>query len=218
MKNELDTQKHFWDRQIDAFDAIYSGEKSRAGRLLDQVFRRDMYQRFEYTLRHAEPIRGRRFLDVGCGTGRYAVELATRGAASVTGIDVASSMVHASRRSAAAAGVEDRTAFHEGDLFAFTPEAPVDVVIGIGLFDYVRDPLPLLARMGELAQNRVIVSFPLFWTWRAPVRKLRLAQQGCPVYFYRRGALESLLEQAGFGGWDVAKVGKLYCVTAFVRG
>jgi SAM-dependent methyltransferase len=44
-------------------------------------------------------------LDVGCGTGRHAIELARRGFA-VTGLDLSSGMLREARRAADAAGVE----------------------------------------------------------------------------------------------------------------
>ncbi|MFH1680382.1 MAG: class I SAM-dependent methyltransferase [Candidatus Eisenbacteria bacterium] len=48
---------------------------------------------------------GQSVLDVGCGTGRHAVELASRGF-SVTGLDLSSGMLEEAKRRASAAGVE----------------------------------------------------------------------------------------------------------------
>jgi len=60
------------------------------------------------------------------------------------------------------------------------------------LFDYVKDPLPVLAKMRQSVDGRAILSFPRRWTWRAPVRKARLALKGCDVYFYTAGEIERL--------------------------
>jgi hypothetical protein len=62
----------------------------------------------------------------------------------------------------------------------------------------------------------VIGSFPRLGTWRAPVRKARLARKGCDVFFYSRPRLEGLLKDAGFSRWEIETVGKLYCVVAYV--
>ena len=40
--------------------------------------------------------------------------------------------------------------------------------------------------MRELSKDKAILAFPRFWTWRAPVRKVRLNARGCDVYFYTR--------------------------------
>ena len=80
MSIELQKQSHFWDTEIQSFDAIYTHRKSYINTLMDKVFRKDMYQRFEFTINHSDPIEGRTFLDVGCGTALYSVEFARKGA------------------------------------------------------------------------------------------------------------------------------------------
>lgn len=217
MNNELLTQKEYWDSVIDDFDSIYSHKKSKFANWLDQTFRWDMYGRYEYTFKHSTPIEGRRFLDVGCGTGRYALQYAQRGAAHVVGLDVAPKMIEVCNTRAVEQGVQARCTFLVTDLLQYTPTEKFDVAIGIGLFDYISDPLPVLTKMREVVQDRVIGSFPLLYTWRAPVRKARLAMKGCPVYFYSRARLDTLLKQAGFARYELERVGQLYCVTAFVK-
>ncbi len=216
MDQNLAKQESYWDREVDNLDSIYSHGKSKFQNWVDATFRWDMYARFEYTLKHAEPIAGRTCLDVGCGTGRYALEFARRGARQVTGIDIAANMIALCRERARAEELEGSCKFEVGDLLAFTPASKFDVVIGIGLFDYIREPLPVLARMARVAADRAIISLPRLWTWRAPVRKVRLALRGCDVYFYSKPRLESLLKQAGFKSCEIEQVGQLYCVTAFV--
>ena len=71
-------------------------------------------------------------------------------------------------------------------------------------------------QMRQSASETVIASFPRLWTWRAPVRKARLALRGCSVYFYSKKRVAMLLREAGFGSFTIAKVGKLFCVTAKV--
>jgi hypothetical protein len=53
-------------------------------------------------------------------------------------------------------------------------------------------------------------------TWRAPVRRVRLALKGCDVYFYSKTKIDALLKQAGFARYEIEQVGQLFCVTAFV--
>lgn len=215
MTEELTKQKNYWDHEVAGLDSIYSHGKSRFQNWIDATFRWDMYARYEYTLKHAEPIAGRTLLDVGCGTGRYALEFARRGAKQVTGIDIAANMIAICEQRAREERLERCCEFVVGDLLAFSRETKFDVVIGIGLFDYIREPLPVLSKMAQVA-DCAIMSLPRLWTWRAPVRKVRLALRGCDVYFYSKERIDTLLKQAGFKRYKLEQVGQLYCVTAFV--
>ncbi len=215
MSQEIVKQKNYWDREVSEFDSIYSHGKNKFDNWIDATFRWDMYARFDYTLLHTEPVAGRTFLDVGCGTGRYALEFARRRAGRVVGIDIAENMVRVCEARAREAGVQDRCEFVVSDLLAYQPGTRFNMCIGIGLFDYIRDPLPVMKKMCEVVDDRAIMSLPRFWTWRAPVRKVRLALRGCPVYFYTRERIDALLKQAGFSRYELEQVGQLYCVTAY---
>jgi cyclopropane fatty-acyl-phospholipid synthase-like methyltransferase len=217
MSDELQRQRDYWNHEIALFDAIYSGRKTPLGQWLDRVFRKDMFERYEYTLSRAEPVRGRDFLDVGCGSGRYVFELVRRGCRHATGIDIAEQMVLHCRRTADEAGLSDKTEFIGTDLLDFSPPRRYHVCIGIGLFDYISDPLPVLKKMCACVDDCAIVSFPRLLTWRAPVRKIRLALRGCSVHFFTRRQIATLLNAAGFKNHTIDKVGKLYCVTARVK-
>ena len=216
MNNEIQAQRAFWNSEADAFQRIYTHRKSRFANTLDQIFRKDMYERYTFTIEHCEPVRDRKFLDVGCGNGMYSLELARRGAAKVVGIDIAEVMIDLCRKSSQEKGFDDKCTFLQTDLLDYKPEAKFDVSFGIGLFDYISDPLPVLKRMREVSTDKAIMAFPRLWTWRAPVRKVRLARKGCDVYFYSKPRIEQLLREAGFKSQEIEKVGKLYCVVAHV--
>jgi len=217
LTTELKQQEEYWDKQVGDFDSIYSRRKSRLGKALDRIFRWDMAGRFTYTFEHSGAIENRTFLDVGCGTGRYSLEYARRGCAKVVGIDIAANMVEVCRKRADADGFSDRCEFLQSDLLEYQPGELFDVCIGIGLFDYIKDPLPVIAKMRECVKDRVIMSFPRLWTWRAPVRKIRLGMQGCGVYFFTGKRIEELLKEAGFSRVEISQIGQLYCVTAYVE-
>ncbi len=70
--------------------------------------------------------RAMKILDIGCGTGRHAIELARRGYA-VTGVDLSESMLSRARTRAAAAGV--RVAFEQGDARALRFRGDFDLAI-----------------------------------------------------------------------------------------
>jgi 2-polyprenyl-3-methyl-5-hydroxy-6-metoxy-1,4-benzoquinol methylase len=215
LNNELQAQRAFWNSEADAFQRIYTHRKSKFANTLDQIFRKDMYERFVFTIEHCEPIKGRTFLDVGCGNALYSLELARKGAAKVVGIDISEVMIGLCKQSSENENLADRCTFIQTDLLDYKPESTFDVSFGIGLFDYIRDPLPVLKRMREVSTDKAIMAFPRLWTWRAPVRKVRLARKGCDVFFYSKAKIEKLLRDAGFSRQEIVKVGKLYCVVAY---
>jgi SAM-dependent methyltransferase len=217
MSGDLLKQENYWDREVEQFDSIYSHQKGAISKFLDSLFRWDMFKRFEYTMVHAEPVENRTFLDVGCGTGRYSLELARRNARRIVGIDISENMIEVCRRRAQEEHLSSRTDFIHSDLLEYDPAEPVDTCIGIGLFDYIKDPLPVLIKMRRCSRRSVILSFPRVWTWRAPVRKARLALRHCDVYFYSLRRIRALLDSAGFGRIEHEKVGQLYCVTALIE-
>lgn len=174
-----------------------------------------MYERFEFTIKNCEPIKDRTFLDVGCGNALYSLELARKGAARVVGIDISEVMIGLCKQSAEQKNLSDRCTFLQTDLLNYAPQSKFDVSFGIGLFDYIRDPLPVLRKMREVSSDKAIMAFPRLWTWRAPVRKARLARKGCDVFFYSKARIEELLRDAGFSRQEIVKVGKLYCVVAY---
>ena len=215
MNKEIVAQREYWNNEADAFQRIYTHRKSKLSNMLDSVFRKDMYDRYVFTIKHCEPIQDRAFLDVGCGNGLYSLELARKGARKVVGIDIAEVMIGLCKDAAAKENLNDRCFFEQTDLLAYETKTKFDVSFGIGLFDYISDPLPVLTKMRELTTDRAIMAFPRFWTWRAPVRKMRLNTRGCDVFFYTKSRIKELMDQAGFKRHEVHKVGKLHCVIAY---
>jgi cyclopropane fatty-acyl-phospholipid synthase-like methyltransferase len=215
LSNEIQAQRNFWNSEADAFQKIYTHRKSKFSNTLDQIFRKDMYERYQFTIANCEPIKGRTFLDVGCGNALYSLELARKGAAKVVGIDIAEVMIGLCKKSADAENLSDRCTFIQTDLLEYKPESKFDVSFGIGLFDYIKNPLPVLTKMREVSTDKAIMAFPRLYTWRAPVRKVRLTIKGCDVYFYSAARINKLMKDAGFSRHTLTKVGKLYCVVAY---
>ena len=216
MNDEIQAQRAFWNSEADAFQSIYTHRKSKFFNTLDQIFRKDMYERYQFTIANCEPIEGRTFLDVGCGNGLYSLELARRGARKVVGLDIAEVMIGLCKQASVNQNLDDRCTFIQTDLLEWDNSGmKFDVSFGIGLFDYISDPLPVLRQMRELSTDKAIMAFPRLWTWRAPVRKVRLTMKGCDVFFYSAARINKLMNDAGFSRHTLTRVGKLYCVVAY---
>lgn len=216
MNNELLAQRKYWNNEADAFQRIYTHRKSKMSNMLDSVFRKDMYERFVFTIKNCEPVKDRTFLDVGCGNGLYTFELARKGARRILGLDISEVMIGLCKEASVKDNLADRCEFIQTDLLEYKSNEKFDVSFGIGLFDYIRDPAPVLKRMREMSTDKVILAFPRYWTWRAPVRKVRLNARGCDVFFYTKSKLNELMRDAGYKRHEVHKVGKLHCVIGYV--
>src|SRR5262245_21372775 len=114
----LDLVRDYFGREAARFDAIYERDKPLHQCLGDALFRRTVLERYSLTV-NAIGAPGSHVLDVGCGPGRYGIELARRGAERCVGVDVAASMIEIARAGAAVAGVGDRCAWYVSDFLSW---------------------------------------------------------------------------------------------------
>lgn len=199
---DVRTQRYF-DKHAERFDSIYH-EGAPLERAMNRWLRKAIYERFAITFERSEPLAGKTVLDIGCGSGRYAVEFAKRGAARVVGVDYAPGMLALAREYAKREGVDARCEFKEGDFTTATLEEKFDVVIAIGVFDYQDQPAAFMRRMRERSRGKVIASFPGRSLVRMPLRKLRYWWSDCPVLFYRHEEVKALGE--GFSSVEIVPI------------
>lgn len=205
----------YWDREASSFDSIYTGAKPQWARSLDRILRRDMYQRFEWVLQHSGDLTGKSVCDLGCGSGRYVVAYAESGASRVLGIDGAPNMVHQAASLINQKRVQDKAEVQKADILDCPTTELFDVAIAVGVFDYTVDPIPFLKKIRMITGSRFLATFPRLWTYRMPIRKVRLGILGCPVYFYTADKIRALLGEARFVCQLIEPIGAIYCVLAF---
>jgi len=214
MKDNMPKVARFWNDIAHDFDAIYTGHKSPVGRFLDRWLRQDIYQRFDWVMRKSGEVRGRRICDIGCGSGRFVSACAKNGAAQVVGVDVAPEMLKLAQSLVADEGTAAVCRFENADVLNWKTDETFDITIAIGFWDYIADPAERLRIIRGLTSGTFLSAWPRLWTWRMPIRKLRLTVRGCPVYFFRRPDVYRMLQEAGFQVVSCEVVGKLFCVEA----
>jgi ubiquinone/menaquinone biosynthesis C-methylase UbiE len=208
-----EVRRHF-DASAAEFDAIYTGRKSTVGRWLDRTFRKDMFERLELTLREIKRMDGVSVLDLGCGSGIFSVALAHEGARAVIGVDFSQPMIELARRRAATAGLSSRCDFVVGDFMLLDFPERFDCCIAVGVFDYLAEPRAFVERMRGVTKRKIIATFPCKWTYRAPIRKMRLTVRGCPVHFYSAADVRRLFDALGASRLTIRRIGHIFLVVA----
>ena len=187
-----------------AFDDLYEDERPLTRLLRPGLFRRR--QLAADTVRaYSDP----RVLDVGCGSGRIGEFVLDAGAAHYVGVDFSEPMIELAR--SRLARFADKAELIQADFLSATLDGSFDVVLALGLFDYLPEPHRFGRRMFELCAEGgcVVGSFPAWSAMKGPIRKLRYEWIGdCPIFNYTRRELELMLGATGFERVEIDSPGR----------
>ncbi|MEF8776446.1 MAG: class I SAM-dependent methyltransferase [Haloarculaceae archaeon] len=175
-----------WYQADDVAESYEDKRFSRGGRLID---RREK----EAVLDAVGPVEGKEILEIACGTGRFTVLLADRGA-DVFGLDVSEAMIQQGREKARSAGVADHLSFIQGDAGRLPfPDDHFDTVLAMRFFHLADTPASYLTEMRRVSRNQVFFdTFNRFssrslYNWMLPMGS-RL---------YSRWEIDRLLDDVG---------------------
>jgi SAM-dependent methyltransferase len=176
------------------FDDLYEDERP-----LVRLLRPGLFRRRQLAVETVSARQAPRVLDVGCGSGRIGEFVLEAGTSHYVGVDFSEPMIELATARLARFG--GRVELLTDDFLTAPLDGPFDVVLALGLFDYLPNPERFFARMYELCApgGVVVASFPAWSPIKGPVRKVRYEWIGdCPIFNYDRPGLERMLDEAGF--------------------
>ena len=187
-----------------AFDDLYEDQRP-----LVRLLRPGLFRRRRLAADTVRAYGAPRVLDVGCGSGRIGEFALDTGASRYVGVDFSEPMIEL-----AAARLErfgPRAELIVGDFLEAPLDGPFDVVLALGLFDYLAQPHLFSRRMFELCADGgcVVGSFPAWSLIKGPIRKLRYEWIGnCPIFNYTRRELQLMFGASGFERVQVLSPGR----------
>src|SRR5437764_124775 len=190
--------------KAEQFDDLYEDERP-----LVRLLRPGLLRRRQLAVDTVGSYQSPRVLDVGCGSGRIAELALDAGAGHYVGIDFAEEMLALARARLGRFG--DRVELIEGDFMQTGLDGPFEVVLALGLFDYLPDPQRFSRRMFELCARGgcLVGSFPAWSLIKGPIRKIRYEWIGdCSIFNYTRRELELMFGASGFGRVEVMSPGR----------
>lgn len=199
----------YFDRRARAYDRRYDHRR------LQRIIRPSLLRGREAALALARSLGAPRVLEAGCGPGRLGEALLAAGVAEYVGVDVSGAMVE--RAQARLARFADRARVIHAPVAAAPVEGPFDLVVALGLFDYVDDPEATLGRMTDECAGVLLATFPRWDVVRDPVRTLVYRYgYGCQIRHYDERRLAALLDRCGLGDATVETRRTGFRVTARV--
>lgn len=193
----MDPVERYFDRRARAYDRRYAHER------LQRIIRPSLLRSRDAAVALARSLGAPRVLEAGCGPGRLGEALLDAGVGEYVGVDVSGAMVE--RAQARLARFGDRASVIQAPVAAAPVEGPFELVVALGLFDYVNDPEATLGRMTAACEGVLLATFPRWDVVRDPVRTLVYRYvYGCRLRHYDERRLNALLGRCGLGDVTVA--------------
>jgi SAM-dependent methyltransferase len=111
---------------------------------------------------------GERVLDVGCGKGELAYDIAERARATVVAVDASPWMLEFARAHFA----HPRVTYVQADAVEFAPDEPVDVAVLSNVLEHIEQRVELLRALQAHGARRLLVRVPVLdRDWTVPLRE-----------------------------------------------
>jgi SAM-dependent methyltransferase len=201
-----------FEERAHQFDDLYEDE-----RWLVRTLRPGLFRRRKLAVDTVKAYDSPKVLDVGCGSGRIGEFVLEAGTRHYVGVDFSEPMIDLAR--ARLQRFAERADLIVDDFLTADLTGPFEVILAVGLFDYLPEPHRFARRMFELTApgGCVVGSFPTWSLIKGPVRKVRYEWIGnCPIFNYSRRELELMFGASGFDRVEVQSPGRSgYLVRAY---
>src|SRR5260370_23057875 len=156
---------------------------------------------------------GKTVLEIGCGTGFFALETLRNGASSCVGVDLSSAAIHEANAFAKESGLEERARFEVANA-ASTRQAASDVVVMDKVLCCYPDAAALLKTAAESSKELLGFVVPRDEGLMKPAMKFgtalinlveELRKTGFRLYLHPLRPIDQLLSVSGFQQLDKAK-------------
>jgi 2-polyprenyl-3-methyl-5-hydroxy-6-metoxy-1,4-benzoquinol methylase len=211
-------KRYFGSFADDYQQAFVGGGKNPLHAIANRFFRRKTFVlRTEIVGRMLEEmgVRGAHVLEIGSGTGEVSFEAARLGAARVTGLDIAETMVATARAAAAARGLRDRVTFEVADVLT-APIPAADFCLIVGVIEYYADLSGLLARVLPQIRRGVIIADTRGPFWRRTIRYALARFKHFHLYYRSPDTVAAALREGGFDQRE-RHLGHSFSVLCFTR-
>ena len=213
MSKNKKSNAQYWNKNVSSWEkSAYfkdksSGQKSTLFDWLSTYFRGDsIYKRMDAALEIAKGhVTGLTVMDVGCASGRFALQLLNAGASNIIGVDVATSAIEMANQRLQETGYKDNASFIKVDVTERNNKLPeVDLVTCLGVIEYF-DHVTLEIFMSNLSATYILFSFPLKpdtpakVSLRQTLRSVYLKVKGCPgLFHYTKNDFSDMADKYGF--------------------
>jgi len=209
MKNKV---AEFFDKYSINFNSIYGGSSSFFNNLINNHFRKAMKIRFIKTIEGCYPLNGKRIIDIGCGSGHYAITLAKNGAEYLYGIDFAQGMIDLAQKNAKQSGVYNKCKFDLVNFVSDPVNSTFDYAILMGFMDYIQEPKAVIEKALSITKSKVFLSFPVRGDILAWQRKLRYLNR-CSLFFYNKKQIYNIFKGLSYKELTIERIGRDFFVT-----
>jgi SAM-dependent methyltransferase len=191
MSTALIATRRYFEKRADAIDRFYAVPVTG-----NHALRRGPWRGRELAVAALAQHPSARVLDIGCGPGRVAEAVIEAGASSYLGIDLSPHMLGLAR---SRLDRFDSVELVEGDFLELDVPGAFDVVLALGLFDYLDRPARAAEWMRACCSSTLLASFTR-WDWlKGPIRHLHYeVLHRCPIHDYTEPFAEAMLAAAGF--------------------